>query len=121
MINAREQVKDALKTVCTNVKMSRPEGDVVLPLIVYAEMQNLPVNMAYVRLGWRVAIYCNTFSELVDLVAQVDDVMSNTLGYTRTGKTPDDQARVGTDLYLCRLDYRGLVDTKINGVIKHST
>lgn len=121
MINAREQVKDALKTVCNNVKMSRPEGEVNLPLVVYAEMSNVPVNKAYTRLKWRVAIYCNTFSELVDLVERVDNVMSSTLGYTRTSKTSDDEARVGTDLYLCRLDYAGLVDTKINGIIKYST
>lgn len=120
MINAREQVKDALLTVCSNVKMSRPEGDPVLPLIVYAEMENLPVNMAYVRLRWRVAIYCNTFADLVEMTNKVDAVMSETLGYTRVKKTPDDSARVSTDLYLCKLDYSGLVNTRTLTIIKHS-
>ena len=121
MINARAQVKDALKTVCTNVKMSRPEGSVTLPLIVYAEMENLPVNVAYVRLRWRVAVYCDNFSDLVSLCDDVDEVMTTSLGYTRVNKSSDDDARLSTDMYVCKLDYSGLVDTKINGVIKNTT
>lgn len=119
MINAREQIKDLLLTVCDNVKMSRPEGDVELPLICYAETVNTPVNIAYDRLGWRVAIYAGTFDELVTLTAQADDVMQS-IGFTRTGKTGDDSARIGTDLYLCRLDYRAIVNTKTKTVIKGS-
>ena len=120
MIDAREQICKELSTVCNNVKMSKPDGDVELPLICYAEMGNIPVNMAYVRLKWRVAVYANTFEELVALVSGVDDVMSDRLGFTRTGKTPDEQAHIATDLYLCRLDYSGLVNVQTLGVIKHS-
>lgn len=121
MINARIQVGNALLSVCENVKMTKPDGDTELPLICYAEMGNTPVNMAYVRLRWRVAVYCNTFEELVELTDKADNIMSEQLGFTRTGKTPDDQARIGTDLYLCRLDYSGLVNTKTLNVIKYST
>lgn len=121
MINAREQVGNALATVCTNVKMTRPEGDVTLPMICYAESGNAPVNIAYDRIQWRVAVYASTFSDLVDLVAQADAVMTDTLGYTRTGKSSDDSARVGTDLYLCRLDYVGVVNTRTLTIVKHAT
>lgn len=120
MIDARAQIRDALKTVCTNVKMSRPAGDPVLPLVVYAEMSNLPVNKAYVRLRWQVTVYCTTFKDLVELTDEVDSIMSETLGYTRSSKSSDDGAKIGTDLYMCRLAYVGLVDTKLNGVIKNS-
>lgn len=121
MINARKQIGDELAKVCPNVKMTKPDGDVELPLICYAEMQNTPVNVAYVRLRWRVAVYCSTFAELVDMVNKVDTVMGEKIGFTRTNKTPDDQARIGTDLYLCRLDYSGLVNVRTRGVIKYST
>ena len=121
MINAREQIKDALKTVCTNVKMSRPVGNPNPPLIVYAEMSNLPVNKAYVRLRWQVTVYCETFKDLTELTDEVDRVMSETLGYTRSNKSSDDEARIDTDMYMCKLTYVGLVDTKLNGVIKYST
>lgn len=121
MIDARVQIGDALATVCENVKMSRPDGDVELPLICYAESGNVPYNMAYTRLRWRVAVYAGSFEELVDLVGKVDGVMSGQIGFTRTGKTPDDEARIGTDLYLCRLDYSGLVNNQTLGVIKYST
>ena len=121
MINARQQVKTALLTVCNNVKMSRPAGDIDLPLIVYAQVGNTPISMAYVRLKWRISVYCSNFSDLVDLCDDVDEVMSGQLGFTRTGKTGDDVARVETDLYTCRLDYAGLVNTQTLGVIKYST
>lgn len=120
MINAREQICTALEAVCNNVKMSKPEGTVELPLICYAEVNNTPVNMICVRLGWRVAVYARTFEELVSLTNQVDAVMTG-LGYTRTSKTPDTQALVDTDLYLCRLNYSGLVNTVIKNVIPYST
>lgn len=121
MIDARKQVKTALKTVCQNVLMSYPAGKPSFPLIVYAEMENLPVNRAYVRLRWRISVYCSTFEALNTLVDSADTVMSETLGYTRTYKTPDSELLVSTDVYRCQLDYSGLVNTKTNGVIKYST
>ena len=120
MINARQQVKNALLTVCDNVKMSRPAGDIDLPLIVYAQTGNTPINMLYDRLKWRVSVYCRNFSDLVDLCDDVDNIMTG-LGFTRVGKTGDDTARVETDLYMCKLDYAGLVNKQTLGVIKYST
>ena len=121
MINARQQIGEALETVCSNVKMAKPDGKIEPPLICYAETGNTPVNMAYVRLKWRIAIYTHTFEELVELTDAVDSIMSDELGFTRTGKTPDSDARLATELYLCRLDYAGLVNTKTLTVIKYST
>lgn len=121
MINARQQVKDALLTICENVKMSRPAGDPDLPLIVYAQVGNTPINMAYVRLKWRINVYCRTRSELIDLCDEVDNVMSGQLGFTRVSNSGDDVARVGTDLYTERIDYAGLVNKQTLSVIKYST
>ena len=45
MTDIREQVKNALMTVTKNVKMSKPSGDVELPLICYAETSNVSVNI----------------------------------------------------------------------------
>lgn len=120
MIDARQQIGTALQAVTPNVKMSRPDGDIELPLICYAETGNIPVNMAYTRLKWRVAVYAGSFTELVELTNAADHIMSDEIGFTRTGKTPDDKARIGTDLYLCRLDYSGLVNNETLGVIKYS-
>lgn len=121
MLNARQQVGDALSTVCDNTKMTRPEGDVELPMICYAESGNAPVNIAYDRIKWRVAVYASTFSELVDLVSKADSIMTHTLGYTRTDKSSDESARVGPDLYLCRLDYVGVVNTRTKTIVKNAT
>lgn len=120
MINARRQVADALLTVCENVKMSRPEGDVELPLICYAETYNNPINIAYDRIKWRVAVYAGTFAELVRLTAAADNVMSEVLGWTRTGKSSDESSRIGTDLYLCKLDYSGIVKKDTLTIIRGS-
>ena len=121
MINAREQVADALEQVCANVKMSRPEGNVELPLICYACTGDLDVNVAYARVQWRVAVYHMSFAELVDLVHQVDAVMNGELGYTRTYETPDYDAKLGTDFYLKRLDYSALVNKEAYSVVRGTT
>lgn len=105
MVDLRQKVGYGLMTVCDNVKMSKPDGDVTLPLICYAETGNTSINIAYDQLKYRVAVYANTFEELVELVDAVDDLMYDTFGFSRTGKTSDGDARIGTDLYLCRLDY----------------
>lgn len=119
MLDVREQIKTALSAVCNNVKMQRPEGDVTLPLVCYGEQGNTPVAVGHVRLRWRVAVYHQTFADLVSLVNAVDDAMT-ALGYTRTGKTPDENALVGTDLYLCRLDYSAIANTIDHYIIKGS-
>lgn len=120
MIDSRTQIKDTLLEICNNVKMSRPAGDIALPLICYAQTGNTPINIAYDRIKWRIAVYCNTFAELVELCDEVDEIMHGRFGFTRVRKTGDDEARVDTDLYLCRLDYSGLINTKTLGVIQDS-
>ena len=119
MIDAREQVKELLLTVCDNVKMSKPDGDVELPLICYTERSNLPVNIAYDRIQWRVAVYANTFEEVINLVNAVEEKMTG-LGFTRTAVTPDDESHIGTDLYLKRIDYSALINKEYNTVVKGS-
>lgn len=121
MIDAREQVGNLLSTVCSNVKVTKPDGDVELPLVCYAQTMNERVNVAYDRIRWRVAVYASTFEELVSLTDQVDDVMGETLGFTRVSRSSDENAHIGTDLYLCRLDYSGVVQRSTGYVIKFST
>lgn len=121
MLDYRDQVAEALETVCDNVRMTKPDGDIELPLICYAQTGNNPVNMLYDRLRWRIAVYCNTFEELVQLTDKVDGIMSGRFGFTRTNRTGDDSARIGTDLYLFRIDYSGIVNRETGGVIRYST
>ena len=109
MIDARAQIKDALLTVCNNVKMTKPDGDVELPLVCYGLISNIPENKAYSQIRWRVTCYCNSMEALIDLCKDVDDVMS-TLGYTLKGETPDEEARKGVDFYMKRLTYGAIVD-----------
>lgn len=120
MIDAREQIKNALETICDNVKMSKPAGDVEFPLICYACISNDTINIAYDRLRWRVTAYCNTFTDLIGLVASIDGVMNGELGYTRTYETPDDEAKKGTDFYMKRLDYSAMVNKEHYTVIRGS-
>lgn len=119
MIDAREQIKELLITVCSNVKMAKPDGRVTLPLICYTELSNLPVNIAYDRIKWRIAVYANTFEEVIQLVNQVEEKMSG-IGFTRTFITPDNESRKGTDLYLKRIDYSALINKEKNTVVKGS-
>lgn len=121
MVNMREIIADGLLKICDNVKMSKPDGDIELPLICYAEMSNTNISIDADRLRYRVAIYTGTFDELVDLTEKVDQFMHTELGFTRTGRTSDGEARIGTDLYLCRIDYSVLVNTILNYVVHNST
>lgn len=119
MIDAREQIISELLTVCENVKMSRPDGKVALPLVCYSMQEDTPLNIAYDRLRWRVACYEGTFEKLIDLVKQVDAIMTN-LGYARISETPDGECRADTNLYLKRLDYSALVNKEHLTVVKGS-
>lgn len=119
MIDARNQIAEALLTVCSNVLATKPEDEEEFPLICFSCVENLPVNMANVRLKWRIAVYSNDFDELLNLENDVNAVMS-TLGYTLTSSTPDDQKKKGTDFYLSRMDFSALVDLAQMGVIKYS-
>lgn len=120
MIDARKQVGDALSAVC-RVTMDRPEGRVSLPLIVYGEAGNAPVNLAYDRIRWRVTVYAASMTELIALTAAADAVMSSDLGYTRTSKTPDADSRISQALYSCRMDYVGVVNTRTHTIISGVT
>lgn len=119
IINAREQIVSELTTVCNNVKMSKPDGKVTLPLVCYSMQEDTPLNIAYDRLRWRVACYESNFEQLIDLVAQVDEVMTN-LGYMKVSETPDGECRADTNLYLKRLDYSALVNKEHLTVVKGS-
>lgn len=105
MIDVREIVANGLLSVIPNVKMSKPSGDVDLPLICYAETSNTAINIASDLLKYRVAIYANTFEEMNELYAKVDNVMSHCIGMQRTATTSDADSNIGTDMYLKRIDY----------------
>ena len=120
MTNLREMIGEGLQEITPNVKMSKPDGQVELPLICYAETSSVNVNIAHDRVKYRVAVYANTFEELVDLTDQADGLMHEKLGFTRTAKTSDADARVGTDLYLCRLDYTALINLIYNYIVRGS-
>lgn len=116
MIDCREQIAEQLATVCSNVKLSKPDGDVELPLICYSLQSEEQAGFACERLRWRIAVYTNTFEELITLAQAVDEVMQYSLGYSLLAQTPDGNARQGTDLYMKRLDYSAMVDL-LNGMV----
>ena len=120
MIDAREQVKELLLTICDNVKMTKPSGDVRFPLICYAETGNAHINIAYDRLKYSVAVYAGTFEELISLTDAVNTAMVN-FGFTRTNVSPDTEARKGTDFYLKRIDYSCMINKERNTIIKQTT
>jgi hypothetical protein len=121
MINTREQVKDALLTVCDKVEVSRSsEKNIDPPLIRYACIADDIVDMGHERLRWRIAVYARTFEETLYLVRQVDTVMHDNLGYTRRTITPDDTSKQATGLYMKRMEYSALVNMEVMGVIKGS-
>lgn len=105
IVDLHKRIGDALAAVCPNVKMGKPEGDLELPQICYAELENTVVNEAQDHQRYGVAVYAGTYQELADIIANVDYVMVDILGTSRTGKTSDNDANAGTDLYFCRLDY----------------
>lgn len=121
MINAREQVANLLLTVCNNVTMSKPDADAVFPLICYSLQSDLPVNIAYDRMRWRVACYASTFEEVLQMEQGVIDIMSGQLGFTLTSETSDEDCHKATGFYLKRLDFSGLVNKQTLGVLRGTT
>lgn len=117
MIDARTQVANLLLTVCENVNMSKPDADAVFPFISYSLQSDLPVNVAYDRLRWRIACYAITFTELLEMCEGVMDIMTEQLGFTLTNITPDEDSHKA-DFYMKRLDFSGLVDKKTLGVLR---
>lgn len=118
MINPRVQIANLLLTVCNNVSMSKPDVEAVFPFISYSLQSDLPVNVAYDRLRWRIACYAKTFTELIEMVDGVNNIMSGQLGFTLMSMTPDEESHKGTDFYMKRLDYSGLVNKQTLGVLR---
>lgn len=115
MINPRKQISDALLTIIDNVKMTRPEGDVVFPLITYGEVTNVSVNKREDRIEYQIDGYTNTFEECLALSQQIDEVMTS-LGWHRTYITPDPQTRRGKDFYQKSMNYVARVDTLFKNI-----
>ena len=110
MIDARVQIKGILETVCSNVKMSYPEGDVTLPIVTYSEVTNTNIGKWEDRIEFQVDVRDSTFSQLMTLMLAVDDAM-RAAGWNRTYVSPDTAAREGKDLYHKALNYQANVDT----------
>lgn len=113
MLDVRPWIYEQLQTVNPNVKMGNPEGDVELPLVCYEEESELPEgHKGYVLLTYNISVYAGSFSALISLVNDVDNLMSGTLGFERIGITSDSDARQDTDLYYKAMIYRALVNTQ---------
>ena len=113
MLDTRPWIYEQLQTVHNNVKMGNPEGDVELPLICYEEEGELPEgHKGYVLLTYQISVYTGSFSALISMVNDVDDLMTKTLGFERIGITSDKDARQDTDLYYKAMTYRALVNTQ---------
>jgi hypothetical protein len=120
MIDLRSIVGRNLQLITENVKMSKPDGDITLPLICYSETNITALNIAYDQYKYRVAAYASTFEDLVNIVSQIDETMCGDLGMAKAGKTADGDARIGTDLYLCRLDYTCNVNKIYDYIVRNS-
>lgn len=113
MLDTRPWIYEQLQTVNQNVKMGNPEGDVELPIICYEEVSELPEgHKGYVLLTYNISVYTDSFSSLISMVKDVDDLMTKTLGFERIGISSDSDARQGTDLYCKVILYRALVNTQ---------
>ena len=88
MTDMREKVNDALLIVTNNVKMTKPSGDVELPLLCYAETSNTSINIAHDRVKYRVAVYAGSFEELVEIVEKVDKLCAMCLVFRGQEKAP---------------------------------
>lgn len=120
MIDLRELVSKALLSIIPNVKMTKPSGDVELPLICYSETSNVSVNIASDTVKYRVAIYANTFEEMADIAQAVDSVMSGNIGMQRSASTSDGEANIGTDMYLKRIDYTCTINKACGYIIRNT-
>ena len=116
MIDARIQVKELLETVCSNVKAIYPEGDVVLPIVTYAEVTNVNIGKWQDRIEYQIDVRDGTFSSCLELVQSVDGVMTGA-GWNRTYESPDSNTREGKDLYHKVLNYSAVVDTYHNNIL----
>ena len=115
MKNVRNQIKDALLTITPNVRMMRPEGDVVFPLITYGEITNVSINRIEDRIEYQIDGHTGTFEGIVELMSQIDEVMTD-LGWHRNYITPDTQARQGKDFFKKSANYVARIDTRNNNI-----
>lgn len=119
MVNARDQIYDALLTVCENVSVIYPEGEVTLPLIVYGEITNTDTSKWLATIEYQVDVYSADFEELIDLADAADAVMRE-IGFTRDYASSDADARVKTDLYKKALSYHANVDLYHHNILKET-
>ena len=120
MTTIRSDVLHNLKTITDNVKMSRPAGRPVLPLITYEERSNTDVNIAYSRHRYRITAYASNFEELSTLCDKIDNVIGHALGMERVSKSADGDARIATDMYMCKLEYTCLVNNIYNYIVRNA-
>ncbi len=118
MLNVRVFIKELLDQLGYRVRQARPEGDIILPLIVYAETDNVNVGLWHDRLTYQFDVYTNTFSELLDVLDEVDDKIRG-LGFQRTYVSPDTTAREDTDLYHKYAVYTADVNTRTNNIYQN--
>lgn len=117
MVNAREQIYQALQTCCDNVSVIQPEKAVTLPLIVYGEITNTTVSKWVESIEFQVDVYAADFEEMVELAEDADAVMRG-IGFSRIYASPDANARIDTDLYKKALNYHANVDTYHGNILK---
>lgn len=115
MTNIREFIEEKLRPVCPNLKLNRPEGDVVFPLLTYSEITNTHVELWHDRVTYQIDAYENTFEDCLDLIYDADRVMSE-IGFKRTYLSPDSTTREGQDLYHKTASYTADINTRINNL-----
>lgn len=120
MTNARVFIKDLLETLGVTVRQTKPEGKVELPLITYAEITNINIELWHDRFSYQFDVYANTFEEAVDLIHKVDDAVT-ALGFNRDYVSPDTQARVDTDLYHKAASYTADINTLTGNIYQNHT
>lgn len=118
MIDARVQVKEALEEGFENVpvKMAYPEGDVIFPIVTYAEVTNAHVSKWRDVMDYQIDYHASTFSDCVELMQKGDAIMTG-LGFTRTYVTPDANTREGADHYHKATNYTAQVDTHLGNIL----
>ena len=118
MIDARVQVKEALEEGFENVpvKMAYPEGDVIFPIVTYAEVTNAHVSKWRDVMDYQIDYHASTFSDCVELMQKGDAIMTG-LGFTRTYVTPDANTREGADHYHKATNYTAQADTHLGNIL----
>ena len=116
IISNRVQIKEALLTICDNVKMEYPEGQLNLPLVTYAEITNAMVSKREARMDYQIDAYTGSFEDMINLIKDIDNVMTG-MGWSRNYVTPDSSARAGAGLYHKAINYTARIDTLRKDII----